>query len=249
MTRSPDLHQLFAEWLAARESDPAKDPPRDLALHAAGCERCLRSASAIDTLSIIDVGAAEAPPLRVAAIGERGRLLRGTRYAAAAAALVVVAGSVAVGSSWLGSIRPTDSTGLRPTQGEGVLAGVPSATESPTPTQRPSASPSTRPSPTLEASDGPSDEAVAPTFVIPVPTDQPPPPPPTAAPTVAPSPTPPPPTATPIPTPPPTPAPTPPPTPTPTAAPDDCVDGIDNDGDLLIDGLDPGCLTGNEADA
>jgi hypothetical protein len=43
------------------------------------------------------------------------------------------------------------------------------------------------------------------------------------------------------------PTPTPIPTPTP---PDDCEDGVDNDGDLLIDELDPGCiLDGNEASA
>jgi hypothetical protein len=32
--------------------------------------------------------------------------------------------------------------------------------------------------------------------------------------------------------------------------PDDCEDGVDNDGDSLIDVLDPGCLLdGNEASA
>ena len=231
MTRKPELHELFADWLSGRESDAAEDPPRDLALHAAGCERCLRSASAIDTLSVIDVGAADAPPLRVAAIDERGRLLRVARYAVAATALVLVAGSVAIGSSWLGSVRPTDSTGLGPTPSEGVLAGVPSATtRSPTPT--PSASPSGRPSPSARASESPTDEPAAPTFVIPVPTDQPPPPPPpTAAPTVAPSAAPPPPTTTPIPTSPPTATPTlpPPPTPTPT---------LDADGDGVPDDVD-----------
>jgi hypothetical protein len=52
---------------------------------------------------------------------------------------------------------------------------------------------------------------------------------------------------TPPPTPQPTPEPTPPPTPEPTPEPNpsgECVDGIDNDGDLLIDILDPGCLLG-----
>lgn len=230
MTRNPEVHELFAEWLSARERDAAEDPPRDLALHAAGCERCLRSASAVDTLSVIDVGAADAPPLRVVPLDDRGRLLRVARYAVAAAALVLVAGSVAVGSSWLGSIRPTDATAMRPTPGEGVLAGVPSATISPTPTQRPSASPSKRLSPSARASDPPTNEQVTPTFVAPVPTDQPPPPPPpTTAPTVAPSATPPPPTATPIPTSPPTATPTPPPTPTPT--PDTDEDGVPDDVD------------------
>ncbi len=250
MTRNPELHELFSEWLSARESDAAEDLPRDLALHAAGCERCLRSASAIDTLSVIDVGAAEAPPLRVVAVGGRGRMLLVARYAVAAAALVLVAGSVAIGSSWLESVRPTDSAGPRPTSGEGVLAGVPSAIATSTPSQKPSASPSERESPSADPSQAPTEVGAAPTFIIPAPTYQaPPPPPPTTGPTVAPSSTPPPPTATPIPTSPPTPIPTPPPTPTPTATPDDCEDGIDNDGDTFIDALDPGCaLTGNEAD-
>ena len=251
MTRNPDLHELFAEWLSARESDAAEDPPRDLALHAAGCESCLRSASAADTLSVIDVGAAEPPPLRVVAIDERGRLLRVARYAVAAAALVLVAGSVAIGSSWLGSVRPSDSADQRGTQGEGVLAGVPSATTSPRPTgtPRPSRSPSERPSSSARASDAATDEPTAPPFVLPEPTDQ---PPLTPAPTVAPSVTPAP-TRTAAPTPPPTPVPTPtpiPPTPTPTLTPDDCADGIDNDGDKFVDGDDPGCvLSGNEIDA
>jgi hypothetical protein len=56
---------------------------------------------------------------------------------------------------------------------------------------------------------------------------------PTARPTTAP---------TPIPA-----TPTPVPTLAPTPIPDDCEDGLDNDGDSLIDTLDPGCaLTGNE---
>jgi hypothetical protein len=70
---------------------------------------------------------------------------------------------------------------------------------------------------------------------------------------------------TPVPTPEPTPVPTPEPTPVPTveitpspspietpvptasasAAVNECTDGIDNDGDGLIDLLDPGCLLGS----
>ena len=258
MTRGLELHDLFADWLAARAAGAAEDPPRDLALHAAGCERCLRSAAAVDTLGAIDVGAAALPPVRVDAMGDHhGGLLRLARFAVAGAALVLVAGSVAIGSSWLGSVRPTDSADQRGTQGEGVLAGVPSATTSPRPTDtpRPSTSPSQRPSSSARASDAPIDEPTAPPFVPPAPTDQPLPPPtqgPTVAPSVAPTPTP---TRTAAPTPPPTPAPTPtatpvPPTPTPTLAPDDCADGIDNDGDTFVDGLDPGCaLSGNEIDA
>jgi hypothetical protein len=259
VTRSSELHDLFSEWLSTRRGEAAEDPPRDLALHAAGCERCLRSATAVDTLSVIDVGAAAAPLVRFAPTNEPWRLLRVARYAVAGVAFVAVAASVAIGSSWLGSIRPTDSTGLRATSGEGVLAGVPSATASPT-AGRPSTSPSERESASARSSDAPTDgpvlqtEApVAPTFIIPAPTYQPPPP--TTAPTIAPTATPIPATATPVPTSPPTPTPTPtptlpPPTPTASPTPDDCEDGIDNDGDTFVDGLDPGCvLSGNEVDA
>lgn len=255
MTRTREPHERFAEWLAARGNRADEDPPRDLALHAAGCERCLRAATAMDTLRLIDVGAVTLPPLRVVVNGDGcGKLVRVARYAVAATALVLLAGSMAIGSSWLGAIRPTDSTGLRPTTGEGVLAGVPSTSATPRPTPTASASLSARPSPSARASDAPADDP-APTFANPDPTFQPPPPPPpTVAPTVAPSATPVPTrTAAPTPTSPPTPIPTstpPPPTPTPTPTLDDCEDGIDNDGDLLVDGLDPGCvLDGDEVSA
>ena len=86
----------------------------------------------------------------------------------------------------------------------------------------------------------------------PVPTDPPTPaptPPPTPPPTPAPTP-PPTPDPTPVPTPDPTPLPTPDPTPMPTLPADDCDDGVDNDGDLLADLLDPGCvLAGDESAA
>ena len=259
MTRTPELHERFAGWLAARSAGSDEDPPRDLALHAAGCDRCLRSAAAVDTLQAVDVGAAALPPLRIDAIrDERGGLLRVARFAVAGAALVLVAGSVAIGSSWLGGVRPSDSADQRTTPGEGVLAGVPTATVTPrpTPTATTTPSPSRRPSASASASEEPTEEPVAPTFANPQPTDQPPStPPPTAVPTGAPSPTPAPtrtaaPTSTPAPTPVPTPPPTPAPTPTPSLTPDDCADGIDNDDDTFIDGLDPGCvLSGNESDA
>ncbi|HYI66241.1 MAG TPA: hypothetical protein VEW95_04920 [Candidatus Limnocylindrales bacterium] len=261
MTRTPELHERFADWLTARPAGSDEDPPRDLALHAAGCDRCLRSAAAVDTLQAVDVGAAALPPLRIEALrDERRGLPRLARFAVAGAALVLVAGSVAIGSSWLGGIRPIESAEQRTTPGEGILAGAPSATETPrpTPTATTTPSPSRRPSASASASasEEPTDDPVAPTFANPQPTYQPPStPPPTAVPTGAPSPTPAPtrtasPTSTPAPTPVPTPPPTPAPTPTASPTPDDCADGIDNDGDTFIDGLDPGCiLSGNEIDA
>ena len=256
MTRTPELHERFADWLTARSAGSDEDPPRDLALHAAGCERCLRSAAAVDTLDTIDVGAADLPPLRIDASAERGALLRIARIAVAGAALVLVAASAAIGSSWLSGVRPIESTDQRTTPGEGVLAGVPSATAaaSPTSTARTTPSPTRSQSPSPRTSDAETDEPVTPTFADPQPTYQPPTTPaPTSAPTAAPSPTPAPTrTASPTSTPAPTPVPTPPPTPTPTATPtpDDCEDGFDNDGDTFVDSLDPGCiLSGNEIDA
>jgi hypothetical protein len=258
MTRSPELHDRFADWLMARPAGGADDPPRDLALHAAGCERCLRSAAAFDTLDAIDVGAAALPPLRFDALRDDRGLLRLARFAVAGAAVVLIAGSVAIGSSWLSSVRPVDSAERSMTPGEGVLAGVPSATVSPRPTRAATTtpSPSRKPSASERPSGAPTDDPEAPTFANPEPTYQPPStPPPTAMPTRAPSPTAAPtrtaaPTSTPAPTPVPTPPPTPVPTPTPSPTPDDCDDGIDNDGDTFIDGLDPGCvLSGNEIDA
>jgi hypothetical protein len=252
MKRRPELHERFAEWLTARSAGNEEDPPRDLALHAAGCALCLRSAAAVDTLDAIDVGAVAPPPLRIDPKPERGTLLGVARFAVAGAALVVVAGSVAIGSSWLTGIRPGEGTADR-SPGEGILAGVPSAAVSPSPTStaRTTPSPSRDASPSLSTGDVPSDEPVAPTFANPQPTDQPPStPPPTAVPTGAPSPTPAPTrTAVPTSTPVPTPVPTPPPTPTPTPVPDTDGDGVPDDVDLCPlehagptpDPLRPGC--------
>jgi hypothetical protein len=250
MSRTPELHDRFADWLAARVSGADDDPPRDLALHAAGCERCLRSATAIDTLDRIDVGLAAPPPLRAEPV-RRGSIRRAqvARYAVAGAALVLLAGSVAIGSSWLGERRSTESSEVRGSPPEGVLAGVPSPTlrvrVSPTPTTKPSE----RPSGSAEPSESPSEDGPAPSFATPQPTSQPfPPPAPTAAPTFTAQPTPtvaPTPLPTPTPTPEPTPSPTPTPTPEPTPAPE-CSNGVDDDGDTLIDfgiGGDPGCTS------
>ena len=248
MTRSPELHDRFAEWLAARPSGAPEDPPRDLALHAAGCERCLRSATALDTLDAIDVGAAAAPPLRAAPVRQRRRgWIPPARQAAAGAALLLVAGSVAIGASWLADGRTAASAEPRATQGEGVLAGAPSSTEGTRSTATPSPSPSERPSPSAEPSEGTPEPA----FATPQPTFQPlPPPAPTAAPTIAPPVTPAP-TPTPLPSPT-TPAPTPTtdPTTTPTPIPiPACSNLTDDDGDGLTDfPLDPGCTGPDDED-
>ncbi len=206
MTPSTELHDLFAGWLSARQPGAADDPPRDLALHAAGCDRCLRAASAIDTLSAIDVGAAAPPPLRAEPIRwTEGRLVRLARYATATAALVLVAASVAIGSSWLNERRPTDAVEVRSSPAGDILAGVPSPTARARSGTKASTTSSPQPSASAEPSGSTADETEAP-FTTPQPTFQQVPPTPTV-PTAPP--TPPPPTATPEPTPTPTPEPTP----------------------------------------
>jgi len=226
VTRDPDLHDLFEDWLLARRADAADDPPRDLALHAAGCDRCLRSATAIDTLGSIDVAAAAPPPLRIlAGSAPRAGMIRVGRLAAAGATVVLVGGMIAIGSRWLGP-SPAAEAAASPTTGEGVLGGVPSATARPSTAPSPEADPSEQPS--ADPSEATPGTEAPPATAAPVPTFRPAPtaaptPVPTAAPTATPVPSPtaiPPPTSTPAPTasptpPPPTPTP-PPPTPTPT---------------------------------
>ena len=129
MSRTPELHERFAGWLTARASGDDDDPPRDLALHAADAS----AASNPPTRSTRSTASTSAWPRRRPF--EPTPVRRGSvawvqvgRYAVAVAALVLVAGSVALGSSWLGDRRSTDSGELRATPPEGVLAGVPSPT-------------------------------------------------------------------------------------------------------------------------
>lgn len=51
-----DLHERFAAWL---EASPDRDPPRDMALHAAFCPGCQLRIAARDALAVIDLGAAD----------------------------------------------------------------------------------------------------------------------------------------------------------------------------------------------
>lgn len=241
-----DLHRLFDEWLAAGAEG---EPGRDLALHASGCEECLRAIAAMDSLQAIDVGAAPPPPsMRVSSGSRPGSGPGGAGYVAGVIAAVLVGIGFAVGASGLFPLRDagtgTEDTGLRSPAGE-VLGGGPSDRASLEPaSEDPSPSPSPTPSPTAEPS--PSEEATAAPVVAPppaplvTPAPQPlpqPTPAPTAAPTVAPS----------------TPAPTPTAAPTATASPVPtlaaCFNLIDDDGDQLIDfPADPGC-TGIDDDS
>ena len=124
---------------------------------------------------------------------------------------------------------PTPTLVPSPTPLPGTCGGVfqpPCPTSTPVPTVAPTPAPTPPPTP----------------VPTPVPTPAPTPPP-TPDPTPVP---------TPAPTPPPTPDPTPVPTPDPTPEPpppDNCADGIDNDGDLLVDLIDPGCLLADDENA
>lgn len=215
-----DLHARFDDWLVAGAEG---EPPRDLAVHASGCDSCLRSLAAIDSLQAIDIGAAPSPPLGMVAPAGRESLARTLRYAVGAVAVVLLGTSVAIGASGLLRPTPLGSDQAVPSPAEGVLAGVPSASATPqAASEQPTASASDSPKPKQSASEEP---AVAVATAVPfqvLPHTTPPPPPVTPQPTAAPTQTPAPTaasTATPIVTPPPTPSASPsivvpPPTPT-----------------------------------
>jgi outer membrane biosynthesis protein TonB len=202
-----DLHQLFDEWIV---SGAVGEPGRDLALHASGCEECLRAIAALDSLQAIDVGAAQPPPLVRLARGDAGSPSVG---GGTMGGIVVVLLGIGFALGASGLLAPPPETGAGPEPSDprspagSVLGGGPSArTPISTASEEPSRSPRPTPSPTDEPSASPE---------------------PTPAPVVAPAPvTPAPRTQAPQPLPQPTPAPTaaptavpPPPTPTPTAAP------------------------------
>jgi hypothetical protein len=267
-------HQRFTDWLVA---SPSGDPPRDLAVHAAGCPDCQRRITAMDELATVDLGLAGVPPAPPLAdivwwstAARRGAVL--------GVGLAVVAALAFAGwSSFLAPDQPLAATDPTPTQA--VQGGVSSTQPSPPPSSGESlvpssleASPSGAATPTIPPFLGPPAPGQTPFPQVP-PTSAPgatlqpgttPPPsspvpspqptrPPTPAPTRPPTPAP-----TPAPTAPPTPAPTPPPTPEPTPPPTpeptpvslaQCLDLIDNDGDFWTDWpLDPGCTGPDDND-
>lgn len=213
-----DLHDGFADWIAG---DGMDELPRDVALHASGCDGCLRHAAAFDALLAVDPGAAPTPPLRAAPIPRSATgPMRIARAAAGTMAVVIVLGAGAVVGGNLFRPRPTEPlvSASEPTPAEGILGGVPASTPSPTPVPSDSATADASPSPSLDAD---------PTFAVAAATPRPTmgggPPPVSTAPPAAP----PPPAATPEPIPAPivapspsdSPAPTPTPTPSPTNPP------------------------------
>ncbi len=66
-----DHHAPFESWLA---SGAIGDPPRDSALHATVCKRCLRLVAARDALAAIDIGRAALPPSHLEAGRESSSL-------------------------------------------------------------------------------------------------------------------------------------------------------------------------------
>jgi hypothetical protein len=231
-----DLHALFTAWL---EGGAVGDPARDAAVHAAHCVRCRAAMMALDHLSSVDVGRASLPPSRGLAPERAGPLASTRLVAAAASGLVVVAaagwiGIGAIAPGLLGPGTPGTSTDQEVLGGFGAgsaiahqtpaasLGGITSESDSATPEAG---------SATAVPSSTPAGNATPVFVATPVATQAQPPP--TSAPASV--------RATATPTASPTKAPTPSPaTPTPEPPLPQCSDGIDNDGDTLIDfGLDP----------
>lgn len=262
-----DPHERFAGWLAAGAAD---DPPRDLALHASACDECLSRAAALDALSEIDPGAAPQPPIHVGIAPRRAGVVPVARAAAGLATLGLLGAAMIVAASALLVDRSPAGTGAStpsPAPVEGVLGAAVEPTQtpeaaspSPSPSDEPDEEASPEPTPSPRTSRTPTQFVPAPTPVaVPAGTPRPAPAPPTIGPTQEPTPTPTPiavpdPTPTPTPTPVITPVPTAAPTPTPTPSPSEssatsaasCTDGVDDDGDLLTDELDPGCALGSK---
>lgn len=203
-----DLHERFAAWVVGGAEG---DPPRDLALHASGCARCLAVAGALDSLRRVDVGGAAEPPSVPAARGEPvgrrvGRAIAGlATIAFTGAAIVVATGVLRPPPASIGSLAATPTPFAQE-----VLGQTP---ESPTPAPDESGTPTAEPSPSGDPSEPTAPATAVPTpapILTPVPTPRP-----SPAPTPAPVPTS---NATPspAPTPVPTATPTTPPRPTPT---------------------------------
>lgn len=230
------------------------EPPRDAALHASVCEGCLSIVAALDALAAINTGRAAVPASRLGHRAAPRRIMRAARMGLATAAVVVVGAVLAFGASQLiaGRGRSVARESAPPIAG-GVLGagGAPSASAvaaSPrstvTPRAKTTASASATAALTPSAGEPPPAVPPPPPFVSPAASASPANP--TPTPSKAPTPVP---TRSPTPSPSPTASPTPSPTPVP-----QCSDGIDNDGDSLVDyGLDPlvndpGCLSATDND-
>lgn len=244
-----ELHEAFRRWLIRGHRDAV---PRDVGLHAAGCPDCTLAASAFDALERIAPSAAPEPPLVLGTSTARRAGTSIRRYAAAgatvaAAVLVALIAAANLPMTPGGIVQATESERGTPiavgTPGGAILAGVPTPEASLEPTDEPDGSTGAEP----EATGSPRGAAAAvppwrggPTPGTPIPSGRPgasrsPAPSPTPVSSVDPTPVPP--TLAPTPTPIPSPEPTPLPTPVPAA----CANGVDDDGDVLVDLEDPGC--------
>jgi hypothetical protein len=244
-----DPHRVFTDWVIGGSPE---EPSRVAAVHASACAECQRLVEAFDELSRTAIDATPLPALD-ARRNPRLATMRIVRWSAAVIAGVILVATIAVALS--GRVPPAGAQpSPRPGVTEGVLGGAASPDTSPTATATATARETAEPSASASAVGTDPEPTPTPPSIV---TPQPPPvvatPRPTtiatAAPTASPTPVP---TAQPtaVPTPAPTPVPTPVPTPSPSPVPDDCEDAVDNDGDLLIDALDPGCLLdGNEPSA
>ena len=230
-----EAHRRFHEWLS---SGAEGDPPRDLAVHASVCDGCRRSIAAFDRLAGINPGLASMPAEPTGS--ERGALATASRLLAATAVLLSAA-VLGVGVSQLIGVEHSGGTVAQasPTPNQNVLGGAATSEpshEAPPASAQETLTPLGPPDPTAQPHPG----------ATPIPWRSTPRPIPTPVPTpiVLPSDTPiPSESATPVPTESPT------PTPDPTATPvPQCSDGVDNDGDLLIDLQDPGCTDPSDND-
>jgi hypothetical protein len=228
-----DLHAAFSAWLAGGAAD---EPGRDLALHGAYCPECRAGMAALDLLQLIDTGRAPLPPSRQTVPRDRRRTAGLLLAGAASAGLLAL-----VVAGWTLRPIPASLAAGSPSPVQEVLGGIGGGEPaSAGPVQSDAAGESVDPTATAAPrTAGPS--PLAQPAASPVPSDQFR----TARPTETETPD-----RTRRPTGSPTPSETPQPTPTRIALPDDCENGLDDDGDTLIDLLDPGCLLdGNEASA
>lgn len=148
-----DLHGEFAAWIA----DGARgDPARDVAVHASGCEACMRQAAAVDSLLNLDLDATPLPAMPTARPHRASRSVLITRAIAGVAVIVLVvsAGAIAAGGLFApprAGAPPGPSTSA-PAPAEGVLGGVPSSEDGSTTQATDSASPEASHDPSFEAS-------------------------------------------------------------------------------------------------
>ena len=105
-----ELHDEFDAWISAGANE---DPPRDVALHASGCDICLRLAASFDALAAVDPGLAPAPPLRAARVSPLSRAPARVARSAAAAVAVVAVSLLAAWAPARQVVRCNPATALR----------------------------------------------------------------------------------------------------------------------------------------